>query len=143
MTPAARGAVPRPPARRTHPGSFGEKIYPERELATAAATDPALAGLHAEARRQRYFGSRLVADRLGELGALADPETAPDTIYALCGHDVYLLLVEDRGWTPDLYEVWLATQLIRSLLAQPAAPASRPGYRIFGNTHLFEGGRKL
>ncbi len=88
----------------------------ERALATAAATDPALAGLHAEARRQRHFGSRLVAGRLGELGALDDPEMAAETIYALCGHDVYLLLVEDRGWTPDRYEAWLATQLIRSLL---------------------------
>jgi AcrR family transcriptional regulator len=92
----------------------------ERALVTAAATDPALADLHAEARRQRYFGSRLVAGRLGEVGALADPETAAETIYALCGHDVYLLLVDDRGWTPDRYESWLATQLIRGLLAQPS-----------------------
>jgi hypothetical protein len=92
----------------------------ERALVTAAATDPALADLHAEARRQRYFGSRLVAGRLGEVGALADPEEAAETIYALCGHDVYLLLVDDRGWTPDRYESWLATQLIRGLLAQPS-----------------------
>jgi hypothetical protein len=43
-------------------------------------------------------------------------DTAPDTIYALCGPDVYLLLVGDRGWTPDRYQGWLATQLIRGLL---------------------------
>jgi AcrR family transcriptional regulator len=89
----------------------------ERALATGAATDPALADLYAEARRQRHFGTSFVAARLGELGALADPETAPDTIYALAAPDVYLLLVGDRGWTPDRYENWLATQLIRSLLA--------------------------
>jgi AcrR family transcriptional regulator len=88
----------------------------EHALATAAATDPALAGLYAEARRQRYFGSRLVAARLGELGTLADPETAPDTIYALAAPDIYLLLVDDRGWTPDSYQGWLASQLIRGLL---------------------------
>jgi AcrR family transcriptional regulator len=89
----------------------------ERALATGAATDPALADLYAEARRQRHFGTSFVAARLGELGALADPETAPDTIYALAAPDVYLILVDDRGWTPDRYETWLATQLIRVLLA--------------------------
>jgi AcrR family transcriptional regulator len=89
----------------------------ERALATGAATDPALADLYAEARRQRHFGTTFVAARLGELGALADPESAPDTIYALAAPDVYLLLVDDRGWTPDRYETWLATQLIRGLLA--------------------------
>jgi TetR/AcrR family transcriptional regulator, regulator of autoinduction and epiphytic fitness len=91
----------------------------ERALATAAATDPALAGLYAEARQQRHFGAGLVAGRLAELDALADPETAADTIYALCGPDVYLLLVEDRGWTPDRYQDWLAAQLIRGLLRDP------------------------
>jgi AcrR family transcriptional regulator len=90
----------------------------ERALATGAATDPALADLYAEARRQRHFGTSFVAGRLGELGALADPETAPDTIYALAAPDVYLLLVDDRGWTPDRYESWLAAQLIRGLLAE-------------------------
>jgi AcrR family transcriptional regulator len=88
----------------------------ERALATAAATDAELASLDAEARRQRHFGCRFVAGRLAELGALADPETAPDTIYALCAPDVYLLLIEDRGWTPDRYQTWLATQLINTLL---------------------------
>jgi hypothetical protein len=91
----------------------------ECALATAAATDQALAGLHAEARRQRHFGAQLVAGRLAELDVLADQETAGDTIYALCGPDVYLLLVEDRGWTPDRYQGWLATQLIRGLLRDP------------------------
>jgi hypothetical protein len=57
-----------------------------------------------------------VAGRLAELDALADPQTAADTIYALCGPDVYLLLVEDRGWTPDRYQDWLASQLIQGLL---------------------------
>lgn len=88
----------------------------ERALVTAAATDPALAGLYAETRRQRHFGAQLVAGRLAELDALADPPAAADTIYALCGPDVYLLLVEDRGWTPDRYQGWLARQLIRGLL---------------------------
>jgi hypothetical protein len=48
--------------------------------------------------------------------AQAGGSSAADTIYALCGPDVYLLLVEDRGWTPDRYQGWLASQLIQGLL---------------------------
>jgi AcrR family transcriptional regulator len=88
----------------------------EQALATAAATDPALAELDAEARRQRHVGAGFVARRLTELGALADPETAPDTIYALASPGVYLLLTGDRGWPPDRYQDWLADRLAGSLL---------------------------
>jgi AcrR family transcriptional regulator len=88
----------------------------EQALATAAATDPALAELDAEARRQRHLGAGFVARRLGELGALADPETAPDTIYALASPGVYLLLTGDRGWPPGRYQDWLADRLAGSLL---------------------------
>jgi AcrR family transcriptional regulator len=89
----------------------------DHALTTGAATDPALAELYAEARRQRHLGAVMVARRLGELGALADPETAPDTIYALAGPVVYLLLADDRGWPPDRYQDWLADRLIESLLS--------------------------
>jgi AcrR family transcriptional regulator len=93
----------------------------EQALVTAAATDPALAELYAEARRQRHLGAGRVARRLGELGALADPESAPDTIYALAGPVVYLLLADDRGWPPDRYQDWLADRLIESLLSPDTA----------------------
>jgi AcrR family transcriptional regulator len=91
----------------------------ERELATAAASDPELAELYGQARWQRHRGAELVAARIAELGGLA-PGTglagAADTIYALASPDVYLLLVSDRGWTGQAYERWLSGQLQRALL---------------------------
>jgi AcrR family transcriptional regulator len=88
----------------------------ERALATAAATDPAMADLHREASIQRHAGAEMVAIRLDELGALADLATAADTIYVLASPDVYLLLVQDREWTPESYEAWLTARLISALL---------------------------
>jgi hypothetical protein len=53
---------------------------------------------------RRFVAARLVAARLGELGTLSDPETAPDSLYALAAAGIYLLPADDRGWTPDSYE---------------------------------------
>lgn len=91
----------------------------ERALTLAASDDPGLAELHDQARRQRHFGARAVAARLAELDGLRPDltvDSAADAIYALAGADVYLLLVRDRGWTPDAYETWLAGQLGQALL---------------------------
>ena len=91
----------------------------ERELATAAASDPELADLYSQARWQRHRGAELVAARIAELGGLApgtDLAGAADTIYALASPDVYLLLVSDRGWAGPAYDHWLAGQLQRTLL---------------------------
>ena len=38
------------------------------------------------------------------------------SIYALASPDIYLLLVRDRGWSPDNYEHWLAKRLQQSLI---------------------------
>ena len=52
-------------------------------------------------------------------GPVGDLDRAGDGTFGLAAPEVYLLLVGDRGWTPDRYETWLgaATQLIRGLLA--------------------------
>ena len=61
---------------------------------------------------------REVADALARAGALADgitPEYAADTIYALAGHDVYLRLTHECGWTGERYAAWLRDTLAASL----------------------------
>lgn len=85
----------------------------ELELAAAARGDSDLAELHAQARAQRRAGAALVVRRLVELGAVSNQkaEEAADTIYAMCGPQVYVLLVHDRGWNPDRYEAWLVKRL--------------------------------
>ena len=36
-----------------------------------------------------------------------------DGVWAIASPEVYLLLVEDSGWTPDAYEAWIAETLER------------------------------
>lgn len=85
----------------------------ELELAAAARGDSDLAELHEQARMQRRAGAALVVQRLVELGAVSrdKADEAADTVYAICGPQVYALLVHDRGWSPDRYEVWLVKRL--------------------------------
>jgi hypothetical protein len=88
----------------------------------AAASDPALRALHAEALRQRHLGCALVIHRLQELGGLAPGLTedrATDTLYTLSSPAVHLILVHDRGWNPSQYQRWLHDQLSVTLLATP------------------------
>jgi AcrR family transcriptional regulator len=90
----------------------------ERCLVTAAATAPELAELLADAQRQRAMGTRLVIDRLIDMGAVLPQRRVPaaDILYALASPDVYLLLTEDRDWTAAGYEQWLYHTLTDALL---------------------------
>jgi AcrR family transcriptional regulator len=76
----------------------------------AASTDEAMADeLHGTRERQRMDverGLALLIDR--------EPTTPErDGLWALLSPDVYLLLVEESGWTIEQYEVWLAETLER------------------------------
>jgi AcrR family transcriptional regulator len=46
---------------------------------------------------------------------------AVDVLWLYSSADIYRLLVEDSGWSPDRYEKWLAETLINALLAEGAA----------------------
>jgi AcrR family transcriptional regulator len=84
----------------------------------AAGSDP-----HLEARRKQGQDNmrsdyRAVADALAHAGALAHavtPGYAADTIYALAGHDVYLRLTQECGWTGARYAAWLRDTLSATL----------------------------
>jgi len=45
------------------------------------------------------------------------PGRAADITYAITGYDVFRTLVEERGWSADETEVWLADTLATLLLA--------------------------
>lgn len=45
-------------------------------------------------------------------------ERAADVTYAMTGYDVFRTLIEERGWTGDEAEAWLAETLADLLLAQ-------------------------
>jgi AcrR family transcriptional regulator len=84
----------------------------------AAASSPELAARRERGQRHMRSDYREVADALDRAGALADevtPEDAADTIYALAGHDVYLRLTRECGWSGARYATWLAGTLAAAL----------------------------
>jgi len=88
-------------------------------LRTAATADPEAAALSSEINRQRLDGQSRVASLLDQRGALADGisrRTAADVIYTLMSPDVHRLLTEERHWSADRYEQWLAHALCVLLL---------------------------
>jgi AcrR family transcriptional regulator len=87
----------------------------------AAPEDEQIAGLWRRFERDLYqIGMRAVAEALERDGVLAiDVATAADVLWTLVHPDVYLLLVRQRGWSPEAYERWLADTLCDQLLAGP------------------------
>jgi AcrR family transcriptional regulator len=82
----------------------------DQVLREAAGSDPELAGVVAERERGRR-------DVLGRgmalvLGRPLDPATL-DALWAVCSDQLYLMLVRQRGWSPQQYQTWLAGALDR------------------------------
>jgi AcrR family transcriptional regulator len=91
----------------------------ELALEAAAASDPVLRDLYAEALRQRWNGCRLVVgyvDRLSALTTGLEADRAADTVFALASPQVYAMFVHGRSWTPTEYEQWLTAALEHALL---------------------------
>lgn len=88
----------------------------ESMLLDAAASDPRAAEIAAAVWKQKYDENR-------ELFALAfptdqrpagdDPDEAYDLFFALDSAAFVRILIDDRGWSFDTYEKWLATMLER------------------------------
>jgi AcrR family transcriptional regulator len=88
-------------------------------LEGARAGDPELRELVATIDRERLAGAAGFVANLAEQGALRDgldPERARDVLWMLISHDVCRMLVEDRGWTLDRWQQWLAASLADALL---------------------------
>jgi len=87
-------------------------------LREAAASDPELAERMGEREQRRRInveqGAALVA------GRAVTPDEA-DGLWAVLAVEVYQLLTELRGWTPQQYENWLAG-VIDGLLPRPGQP---------------------
>jgi AcrR family transcriptional regulator len=88
-------------------------------LRDAAATDPDCAALWSEiaerrARNMREFAADLRAT--GSVrGELSDDEVA-DVVWSMNATEYWLLLVVERGWTPERFGRWLADAWRRLLL---------------------------
>jgi AcrR family transcriptional regulator len=90
-----------------------------RVLQGAAAFDPELAALWRGISQRRAKNMRLLAKELSATGRLRrrlSVARAADVIWSMNSPEFYLLLVEQRRWSPEEFERWLADALIRLLL---------------------------
>jgi AcrR family transcriptional regulator len=89
-----------------------------RVLQEAAPLDPELNELWRKITQRRADNMRLLAENLAATGRLrAGPSVSQvaDIIWAMNSPEFYLLLVEQRGWSPGEYANWLGdawTQLL-------------------------------
>jgi AcrR family transcriptional regulator len=70
-------------------------------------------------QREFHANQRVVVQSLHRLGALQQGLSvarATDVLWTLNHPDVWLLLVDQRGWSPKAYEHWLATTSTAQLL---------------------------
>jgi AcrR family transcriptional regulator len=89
-------------------------------MRVTAAADPDVGSFLAEAERGRYAGPAHIAQTLAERGVLADGLTArraADIMYAVTTYDVFRSLIEDRGWSGQEAEDWVARSLASLLLS--------------------------
>ena len=95
---------------------FGDIIA---ALYEAAAVEPEIAGPVEAGRQMHATGSRLIAERLGVLGALRQGVTADEAavvIALLSDMATFARLVGEHGWTYDRAEAWVSDSLARILL---------------------------
>jgi len=98
-----------------------ERIAPlAAVLHAAASTDPDLVELAARFDDQRAVQARIVITELANRGALRpelDVAEATDVLWLLQDPSTYLRLVVARGWSPAMYQTWLAETAIRLLVS--------------------------
>lgn len=90
-----------------------------RVLHVAAPVDPELAAMWNEITARRARNMRLFAADLASTNALREGlsiDEAADVIWATNSSELYVLLVQERGWDPDRYAPWLADAWRRLLL---------------------------
>ena len=85
----------------------------------SAAGDPDVAAAWAEGMSRRYAGQQMLTRRLEQAGRLRPgltAQAAADIMAALSTEDLSNVLIDDRGWSFDEFETWLADTLIQLLL---------------------------
>lgn len=93
-----------------------------RALRDAAAQHAELASLWREISDRRHRNMFLFADELlgtGEVRAGLSREELADTLWTMGAPELYLLLTQDRGWSPERFSTWLASSWCRLVLARP------------------------
>lgn len=103
--------------------SLAERVGPVWRLyRDAAAVDPEIAADHEELERERRrtLEGALAGLDDGCLRPGLSRAAAVDTLQVLAGPSTYEVLVEDRGYSLDEFEAWLADTLVAAVLSPPA-----------------------
>lgn len=90
-----------------------------RVLQSAAALDPDLNALWQEISQRRARNMRLFAKDLAATNSLRPDlsiDHVADILWSMNSPEFYLLLVEERGWSPAEFEQWLSDAWTRLLL---------------------------
>jgi AcrR family transcriptional regulator len=85
----------------------------------ASGVEPKLNALWREISERRAHNMRVFTADLAKTGTLRpglSVDEAADVVWAMNSPELYLLLVDGRGWTPEQYERWLADSWRRLLL---------------------------
>ncbi|MEP7051930.1 MAG: helix-turn-helix domain-containing protein, partial [Pseudomonadota bacterium] len=89
-------------------------------LKEAASADAELGELWTSIANRRAANMRRFAADLAATGQLRhglDVAEAADVIWAMNAPEFYVLLVADRGWSPEKFEAWLARAWIQLLIS--------------------------
>jgi AcrR family transcriptional regulator len=83
----------------------------------AAASDPKVAADYRKVldNRARTFAD-FIHDLRGDLAPGIDELTASDLLWCFSNEEIYRELVQERGWSADRYEHWLAATLVAQLV---------------------------
>ncbi len=84
----------------------------------AARVDPAAAEEYRGVLDSRAgVMQELVQELASDLKPELDLKGATDILWAFSNEEIYRELVQERGWSPDRYEDWMARTLKQQLLA--------------------------
>ncbi|KAB8193989.1 TetR family transcriptional regulator [Nonomuraea phyllanthi] len=100
-------------------------------IAAAAANDPQIAAQWPAGPDPRYTVQHAAAEVL-----VAKPDaypglsagTAADLLFGLLSPELYLLFVQDRGWSPDRWEEWACATLTAQLCTGARAGTDAPAH---------------
>jgi AcrR family transcriptional regulator len=116
------------PARQLRRNARNARVVKQRiggvlkVLRSAAPVDPDAAALWRLIQTDFHDNQRAVVERLhakGVLRAGLDVARATDILWTLNHPDVWLLLVGERGWTPEQWERWFTDTACAQLLERP------------------------
>ena len=96
-------------------------------IRSAAPVDADIGALWARIQTEFHANQRVIVASLAEKGALrGDVDRATDVLWTLNHPNVWQLLVDERGWTPEQYERWLADAAREQLLTPPGSWGRSP-----------------